>query len=229
MNDELKARETLSAVLDDEANELELARLLKQPISPELMATMRRYQSVRTVLAGRREMATFDISARVAAALQDEPLPGSRTDATAMGAGSPRAAAQSVVAPAEVAAVAPRKARWQLLGGAAVAASVAFAVIFSAQSFQPDSPEMPAQLAQAPAMAPVQSYPETPRGLTNNGQPMASLASATVAERPMDEEQAKRLNEYLMRHAEHAARSNGQAVVPYARMAGFEASQTPKR
>src|SRR5690606_12111078 len=167
MNDDLKARETLSAVLDDEANELELARLLKQPLAPELLAAMRRYQSVRTVLAGQRQVATFDISARVAAALQNEPLPAPRTSA-----------AEADQAP-------PRKARWQLLGGAAVAASVAFAVMFSAHTPQTGSMEAPAQLAQVPAVAPVQIYPEQLQSRAPNGQPMASLASAPVAERSM--------------------------------------------
>src|SRR5690606_41554223 len=90
------------------------------------------------------------------------------------------------------------------------------------------------QLAQAPAVAPIQVYPdqvypERTQGLGQGGQPMASLASAPVTERSMNEEQLKRLNEYLIRHAEHAARSNGQAVVPFARMAGFEASQQSQR
>src|SRR5690606_24166347 len=229
MNDDLKARETLSAVLDDEANELELARLLKQPISPELLATMRRYQSVRSVLAGQRQAATFDISARVAAALQSEPLPTLQASGGETAKISPKPVLQSEQLPPGP-SVTPKKARWQLLGGAAVAASVAFAVMFSAQPLQQNSMEAPPQLAQAPAVAPaVQVYPERPQGLVQNGPPMASLASAPVAERSMDEEQLRRLNEYLIRHAEHAARSNGQAVVPYARMAGFEASQQSQR
>ncbi len=228
MNDDLKARETLSAVLDDEANELELARLLKQPLAPELLAAMRRYQSVRTVLAGQRQVATFDISARVAAALQNEPLPAPRTSAAEADQAPPASVAQPKQ-PRPGEQVTPRKARWQLLGGAAVAASVAFAVMFSAHTPQTGSMEAPAQLAQVPAVAPVQIYPEQLQSRAPTGQPMASLASAPVAERSMDEEQLRRLNEYLIRHAEHAARSNGQAVVPFARMAGFEASQHSQR
>lgn len=231
MNDDLKARETLSAVLDDEANELELARLLKQPVSPELLATMRRYQAVRTVLAGQRQAAGIDISARVAAALQNEPLPMPR--AKGGEADQPLPPSQSGQ-PLSDPTTAPKKARWQLLGGAAVAASVALAVIFTAQPLQQSPMETPAQLAQAPAVAPIQVYPdqvypERTQGLGQGGQPMASLASAPVTERSMNEEQLKRLNEYLIRHAEHAARSNGQAVVPFARMAGFEASQQSQR
>lgn len=73
-----KLRESLSALMDDEANEIEVQRVLSKADSEQLNATWKRYHAVRDVMADMRgdfNSATsldIDISASVAAAIREE-------------------------------------------------------------------------------------------------------------------------------------------------------------
>ena len=220
MNEEHKVRESLSALIDDELSELELQRLLKQSVSEDALAAMQRYQAVHAVLAGQGALARLDVRERVAAALEAEP------DLTQPEARDSR----------EIPGV---KLRRQLFGGVAVAASVAFAVIFSAQLMreQPSaaSPTAMVRAASGPAsstMAPdFVSAPRDTALVASDVAPLnvAPLDVAPVTEQTMSEENLRRLNSYLMRHAEHAALSNGQTTVPFARLVGHETTPPPQR
>ena len=66
-----KLRESLSALMDDEANELELERVLSQIDQDEdLRQAWSRFNSTRVVLAGQQTgLVQIDISRRVNAAL----------------------------------------------------------------------------------------------------------------------------------------------------------------
>lgn len=68
-------RESLSALMDDEANELEIERVLTRIESDaEMRATWIRYHRVRDALAGRdSRLDTLDISAGVMAAISAGP------------------------------------------------------------------------------------------------------------------------------------------------------------
>ena len=68
-------RESLSALMDDEANELELQRLLKQVgDDAELRATWIRYNAARSVMSGQEVgHMQLDISSRVRASIESEP------------------------------------------------------------------------------------------------------------------------------------------------------------
>ncbi|HGM7816202.1 TPA: RseA family anti-sigma factor [Pseudomonas aeruginosa] len=94
-------QETLSAVMDNEADELELRRVLAAcGEDAELRSTWSRYQLARSVMHREPTLPKLDIAAAVSAALADEAAP-------------PKA----------------EKGPWRMVGRLAVAASVALAVL----------------------------------------------------------------------------------------------------
>ncbi|MDX9873322.1 MAG: sigma-E factor negative regulatory protein [Spongiibacteraceae bacterium] len=134
-----KLRESVSALMDDEAGELELRQLLAAADQPEVRAAWRDFHIQRDSLAGLDvRFAEVDISRRVWAALADEP---SLAPAT-------RPANDEQQAPA----VAGRKpARWlRPLTSMAVAASVAALVVIGVRGLDSSSP------VTAPGIADIQ-------------------------------------------------------------------------
>ena len=110
-----RVRESVSALFDGEASELELRRLLGSEPAGLVREAWRDYQVQRDVLQGAVDMrfASFDISARVQAALAADAMP-----AVASGGGS---------------------RWWRPLASMAVAASVATIVVLGARSFGPNN------------------------------------------------------------------------------------------
>jgi sigma-E factor negative regulatory protein RseA len=113
-------QQSLSAVMDNEADELELRRVLSASGDTELRATWARYQVARAAMHKQLLLPKLDIAAAVAAALRDEAEP-----------------------------VAEKVARgpWRNLGRVAVAASVAVAVLAGVRLYHQDELDS-AQLAQ---------------------------------------------------------------------------------
>ena len=113
MNEQLggKMRETLSALMDDEASELELHRVMRETSSEEsLNATWSRYHLAASAM--RKELpvdfvdSSAELRAAISMALVNEPLP-------------------------------QRRGQWgQAVGRVAIAASVAVLAIFGAQQYQ---------------------------------------------------------------------------------------------
>ncbi len=101
-------RESLSAVMDNEADELELHRVLAASDESELRATWSRYQIARAVMHKELQEPRLDIAAGVMAALADEKIP-----------------AQPV-------------SRWSGLGRLAIAASVTLAVLAGVRFYNQD-------------------------------------------------------------------------------------------
>ncbi len=94
-------QETLSAVMDNEADKLELRRVLAAcGEDAELRSTWSRYQLARSVMHREPTLPKLDIAAAVSAALADEAAP-------------PKA----------------EKGPWRMVGRLAVAASVTLAVL----------------------------------------------------------------------------------------------------
>lgn len=121
MDDRLK--ETLSAMMDDEADELSVRRLLSQPGQDDVRAQFQRWQQVRDLIQNRHPSAdTIDVSDGVRDVL----------------AGHERNASQKTPAPT------PTKTRWQWSAAAMV--TLALAVGFSAgtgwetNTAKPDQP-----------------------------------------------------------------------------------------
>ncbi len=111
-------RESLSALLDDESNELELRRVLDASQESDLRSTWSRYQVARAVMHKELLEPRLDLAAAVSAALQDEP------------------ALKKAARPL-----------WQGVGRFAVAASVTLAVLAGVRVYNQDE-IAGAQLAQ---------------------------------------------------------------------------------
>lgn len=189
-----KLRESLSALMDDEANELEVHRLLAQVgEDAELRATWSRYNAVRSVMSGQPvSQLNVDISARVSAAIaaEDAPSPGR------LGAlGRP-------------------------LASLAVAASVMGAVVFGGQQLaylgaDPSSAQAVAAGSASP-VGMVNSLGATSVRASYGTQSLPGLEPAT---RTAYKELARqRMQTYQQEHAEHAALNSPQGLIPYTRV-----------
>lgn len=117
-------QETLSAVMDNEADELELRRVLAAcGEDAELRSTWSRYQLARSVMHREPTLPKLDIAAAVSAALADEAAP-------------PKA----------------EKGPWRMVGRLAVAASVTLAVLAGVRLYnQNDALPQMAQQGTRPA------------------------------------------------------------------------------
>lgn len=195
-------RETLSALMDDEAEQLELRRVLHAgEQAPDVRHTWERYQYARSVMHKEPWQTGVDLSAGIAAALADEPAP---------------ALAPSV-----------SSTRWKVqLGRVAVAASVTLAVLVGVrmvnQETLPDSNTMAAVERTAPALgAPAMASGQARAGAVLAG--FSSLADQTEQARQGGPSawQEQRIGDYLRRHAENSAQAAPQ-LVPYARAASLE-------
>ena len=189
-----KMRESLSALLDDEANELETERLLAHIAGdPELRQVWVRYNMVRSAVAGQVPAhPQLDISARVreAAAADKSGHTGLR---------------QRFLRP---------------LASVAVAASVAATVVFGGQQLaqlQPDSHPGPAIASSVSPVGLVNSLGATSvQASYGTLQAMPVLEPATrTAYRKLARQ---RLEKYMQEHAEHAALNSPAGLVPFARV-----------
>lgn len=191
--------QSLSAVADGEATELELARVLASCDKVETRATWERMHLVSAVM--RRELPNgvtrLDIASGVRAALEAEDAPSQ----------------------------APR--RWLANAGRfAIAASVAAVVVVGTQWLgRGDSNEL---VADAPAELPPYQLP-TPQVAVPTAQaaslhtgplPQLDYTQERVApqSRALSPEEQRYLNELLLLHAENAALHNSRGMMPYARI-----------
>ncbi|MEM1112724.1 MAG: sigma-E factor negative regulatory protein [Pseudomonadota bacterium] len=192
MSDNL--RESLSALMDDETNELELHRLLAQiGNDAELRATWSRYNAVRTTLAGQAAAPlSLDISDRVR-----EAIDGEQEDAT----------------PGKFAAIT------RPFASLAVAASVMGAVVFGGQqlAYLDDSGQPGAAVAaSASPVGLVNSLGATSVQASFGTQALPGLKPATrTAYRELCRQ---RMKSYMEEHAEHAALNTPQGLLSYSRV-----------
>lgn len=192
-------RESLSALMDDEANELELERILSRiGDDSELRNTWVRYHAVRTVAQGLPPQALgWDISSGVRAAIDEQP------NSTTPG-------------------------RWQRmlrpLGGFAVAASVAATVVVGGQQWYQAAGTGPT--ASDPAAAPTLGFVNTLGGApvqASFGNSATSQQELTPATRTAYHELARqRMLQYSQEHAEQAALNTPQGLIIYARVPRIE-------
>ncbi len=222
------ARESLSALMDNEGDELELRRVMKSlDDSPDAAETWRRYHLMRSLM--RREpgvdLAT-DLSAGIMARLQDEQAPRLEPVAPAVRRSLPFARS------------------------AGIAAAVSLMVISGVQFYQggggddpglasgPTSQSAPASLATTEGGSGTSARPslvdlplfQAPMGASGGGQGLMTVGAG--AESPMfmapnprqslraDEEQARLLQSYLDRHAEGSSYRSGDAWMPLLRASG---------
>ncbi len=222
--------ESLSALMDNQASELELQRLLKAlQADPELKSTWSRYQIASAGLKGDIPvLAGSDFASRVSAAIDAEET----YSATASNTALPGQTATNVVA-------VPQR-WWQQAGRVAVAASVAGAVILGVQQFQTAGADLDAMTsggiaaAQAPAS-------ETKAANLPSGINAPALSARTVAvqsgyeSRPQEsrrvmfvprqqaapvynEDISSYVNQLIQEHTDNASLNSGQGMLPYTRV-----------
>jgi sigma-E factor negative regulatory protein RseA len=219
--------ESLSALVDNQASELELQRILKASESDaEVSATWSRYQVAGAVMRG--DMPAFaisDFASRVSAAIEAEE-------------------AHRVV-PAETKAT----HWWQNMARFAVAASVAGGVILFSQNYSGISDsnvQVASGMAETPVVAPAASIPSgyhgqalslrtvgmqngyearqpdnrqvifVPRQITGGERALATDATTS------DVESVEDVRDYLFKlieaHADNAALNSSQGMLPFARV-----------
>nr|WP_288499482.1 RseA family anti-sigma factor [uncultured Pseudomonas sp.] len=190
-------QESLSAVMDNEADELELRRVLGASNDAELRATWSRYQVARAAMHKDLLVPKLDIAAAVSAALENDETP--------------------VVAQEKVV-----RGPWRSLGRVAVAATVTVAVLAGVRFYNQDDVSG-AQLAQQdqPAIAlPQAQGPAILAGFkTSDEQPAVETVSAEAEGEGWHEQ---RLPEYLRQHGQQSAPGAAENALPFARSASVE-------
>lgn len=189
-------QESLSAVMDNEADEMELRRVLSSSDDAELRATWSRYQIARAVMHKELLEPRLDIAAAVSAALADEALP---------------VQSKTVV-----------RGPWRSVGRFAVAASVTVAVLAGVRLYNQDevaSTQLAQQAAQPTLSAPQAQSPAMLAGFSTAGEQQAVTETASEAEPGWHDQ---RLPAYLRQHAQQAAMTANESALPYARAASLE-------
>lgn len=168
-------QESLSAVMDNEADELELRRVLAGSENDvELRAAWSRYQIARAAMHRELLEPRLDIAAAVSATLADEIVP-----------------------------VRQKQAGWRLVGRVAVAASVTLAVLAGVRFFNQDSLEG-SRVAQGQDAQPVLSLPQMQGPAVLAGY-SASGSEAAAVEPASPGWHEQRLPSYLRQHAQQAS------------------------
>lgn len=194
MTDKLK--ESLSAVIDGEADEFELRRVLDEAArDEELTETWHRYHLISTIMRG-EEVAGAGLRGSVLAAMSDEEE-AQASEGLSLVSTSPSSTK-------EAANDTRRSRAWGPMLGTAVAAAVAMAVVVFVDPGSQS--ELPA-VADAPALELV-----TPPSTSS---PAAILASDTRAA------DAQRTQAYLIHHVQQTAMNRGR-VVSFAKVATYE-------
>lgn len=200
-----RIRESLSALMDNEANELELERILSQSEQGEVRATWSRYHVARTAMRGDSGSVVngMDISSRVSEAL----------------------------ASAEEDAQAP-VVKWQAalrpLASFAVAASVFAAVLVGSQLYGLLGPASAANGGAdlAARVSPVGMVNTVGGASVNASYGAPAIKSASTNRRAAYNQLARqRLQRYMVPHADQAALNTPQGMMPYARVASFKTEE----
>tara|TARA_R110000822_G_scaffold2089_15_gene10073 strand:- start:1302 stop:1922 length:621 start_codon:yes stop_codon:yes gene_type:complete len=198
-------QESISALMDNEADELEIRRVLQASESdPALRSTWDRYQMARSIMHKEPWQPKVDLSAGISALIADEAVP------VAVESKSPRV--------------------WRNLSRLAVAASVTLAVLVGVNMFNQDgSPAESGMVADLPpaasspvAVAPVSSQPSQGGAvLAGFSQPQLN-GDANAEQKAPSAWQEQRIGTYLRQHAEHSSRFEAPQLLPYARAASLE-------
>ncbi|MCQ9422537.1 RseA family anti-sigma factor [Pseudomonas sp. LJDD11] len=186
-------QESLSAVMDNEADELELRRVLNAIDDAETRATWSRYQVARAAMHKELLMPHLDISAAVSAAIADEASP-----------------------------LKPGRGPWRTLGRLAVAASVTVAVLAGVRLYNQDeiAGAQLAQQNQQPVNLSV-AQPQGPAVLAGYTTEQAGPAANGAVEGQAGADD-QRVPGYLRQHAQQAALKETESALPYARAASLE-------
>ena len=218
--------ESISALMDNQASELELQRILKaSEQDAEVKATWSRYQIASAAIRGelghgdQTPILMPDFAARISAAIDAEEALVVQPSSTS----SPQSK--------------PQQGWWYQLGRVALVASVAGGMVLGVNQFNgtsQDASQIASNTAVAPA--PVDTTISLPSGINS---PMINTRTVAVQTgyetRPQenrrvsfqprqantvvsDEEVSRYVNQMIKAHSDNAAMNSGQGVLPYARV-----------
>lgn len=231
-----RLRESLSALMDDEADDLELGRILRAMDSgdADLAATWSRYQLVSAALQGVRG----DLPLRPLQLSLDAEDDVASAEPTAAGA----TAAAAGTAAAATSRSEPGRHR-RALGSFAVAASLTAVAVVGWQWQQgleagPTSGIAEANRPATPAAAVSSGAParlladqrallpasQAPQGLRES-QRGPSVQAASGSMQTLEDVMRQQVEAYMVRHAEHNAVHSRSGMMPFARMAAFDGPQ----
>ncbi|QJQ94727.1 MULTISPECIES: sigma-E factor negative regulatory protein [Halomonadaceae] len=223
-------RESLSALMDNEANELELRRVLKiLEASPDAADTWRRYHLARSLMQRDREVdVSMDLSAGIMARIESEPLP---LVEEASGKRRSFSFASSAAIAAAVSLMVITGVQVYNVAGTPGADGPAMAGSGSAASTGGDVASASSSPVSRPSLVDLPMFQQSPGG--NTGMMPVGAVGAT-SDMPMfmapntrqsqrgDLEQARLLQSYLDRHAEGSAYRSGDGWMPLLRASGHE-------
>ena len=179
-----KLRESLSAVVDDEADEFELRRVLDELAKdPGLKASWARYHMIGTVLRGEYAHDTAGLKERVWQELSIDSFADQQNQA-------PEQSGAAVAGPEGI----RHTSRWVSLS---IAAAIAFLVVVGLGNLSPDQ-EQPRIAAQTSEAAEAQSTVDQSLALTQPLQAASPLALQKVVT-PLD---AQRAEAYKVAHSQ---------------------------
>jgi len=188
--------ETLSALADNEAQELELRRVLRDlDSSPELRQSWHRLHLARTAMHGEEVYPASDFALSVRAAIDAEPAFEQR----------------------------PAGGWRRTLGSFAVAASVAAVVVVGGQQLALTSGGEASDLASRVAPLPVGVVNTVGAVPVQASYGTRALPTLQPADRTAYRELARqRLRKYSQEHAEHSSLNTPQGMLPFARVPVIE-------
>lgn len=157
--------ESLSAVMDNEADEFETRRVIAEVSKdPELRATWSRYAMVSAVIRGEPMLPNLDIAKGVTTTLE-------RDEVAAVPVAAPVAAQAS-------------KGRWSSLGRVAVAASVTFAVLAGVRMYNQSDVSTQGLAQQAPSQLTVPQPARSPAVLASFSEESTKANAEVKADKP---------------------------------------------
>jgi sigma-E factor negative regulatory protein RseA len=199
--------EALSALKDDEAEELELRRLLKHPDTLEVNRQWRNMYQLSDAMSGRPlSFQHWDISGKVSAAIIGD---------------------SAFSAPADPLPKSPQRLWLRPMAGFAVAASVAVAVVLGTQTLTHHNLEL--NTSATPSLA-NRVYPAlSGRNVSAGGQQTnrTNVANAPVRSNSKgvilgDLAAEQRLQKYMLQHTEQSSLNNSHGMINFARVASFD-------
>lgn len=199
-------KQSLSALMDNEADELELRRVLNASNDPELRASWSRYQIARAAMHNEPFSAKIDLSPSIMAAIDAEPE-------------------LSVEQPEqqETAVRNIKSGRFSWVSRVAVAASVTLAVLGGVRFYNQDAVQQEALMAKTEQRLPAvgnseQHSPVVLASYSAQGK-KAPIAQAVSEQSSWYE---LRLPSYLRQHAQQTSMNKTESGLPYARAASLE-------
>lgn len=187
-----KIRETLSAMYDGQAESFEARRALAEvEKSPELADDWQRFSLISDALREQGAQPQVDLSGSIMAHIQGAEAPTEHSAAPKQGGVARKWFAQ-----------------------AAVAAGVAFTLMLGLNVSQPDAP-----VAQVAVQSDIDFTPSTaPNPLALQASTIGRTAEQSPAMQALQAQLQTEIQAYMIRHAEHAAASGQQGLLPLARV-----------